>query len=157
MSKVSLFFLLTNNGRLSSFLSLYGRYFARHDKKGFFFPQPPLLCPLQEASYILSFEDEEGEEWPRAPVEIDDSGGAVEVILDTDIEPLLKRERNYTLRVTVVTQYANISSTTHFSKSNITVQSLSLSFMLPLGTESLQISPGYYIMVVCLEFSPKSL
>ena len=90
-------------------------------------------------------------------MEIEDSGGAVEVILDTDKEPRLQRERNYTLRVTVVTQYANISSTAHFSKSNITVQNLSLSFMLHLGTESLQISPGYCIMVVCLEFSPKSL
>ena len=50
-------------------------------------------------------------------MEIEDSGGAVEVILDTDKEPRLKRERNYTLRVTVVTQYANISSVTEFSKS----------------------------------------
>ena len=74
-----------------------------------------MLCPLQEAS-ILSFEGEEEEEWSRAPVEIEDSGGEVEVILDTDKEPRLKRERNYTLRVTVVTQYANISSTTHFSE-----------------------------------------
>ena len=54
-------------------------------------------------------------------MEIEDSGGAVEVILDTDKEPRLKRERNYTLRVTVVTQYANISSTTEFSKSTFTV------------------------------------
>ena len=77
--------------------------------------QPPLLCLDQEASYILSFYDGEEEEWSRAPVEIE-GGGSVEVILDTDKEPRLKRERNYTLRVTVITEYANISSETTFSK-----------------------------------------
>ena len=47
--------------------------------------------------------------------------GLVTVILGTAEEPRLKRERNYTLRVTIVTEYANISSITEFSeeKTNI--------------------------------------
>jgi hypothetical protein len=76
---------------------------------------PPVLCPQQEASYILSFNDGEEEEWSRDPVEIESSGTSVEVILDTAKEPRLKRERNYTLRVTLVTEYANVSSETDFS------------------------------------------
>ncbi|CAI8043159.1 hypothetical protein GBAR_LOCUS23946 [Geodia barretti] len=75
---------------------------------------PPVMCPQQEASYILSFDDGEEEEWSRDPVEIESSGASVEVILDTDKEPCLKRERNYTLRVTLVTEYANVSSQTDF-------------------------------------------
>ena len=75
-----------------------------------------MLCPQQEASYILSFNDGEEEEWSRDPVEIESSGTSVEVILDTAKEPRLKRERNYTLRVTLVTEYANVSSETDFSK-----------------------------------------
>ena len=79
-------------------------------------PQPPVLCPLQEASYILSFDDGGLEKWFQSPVKIEDNGEPVEVILDSDKEPRLKRERNYTLKVTVVTEYVNISSTTHFSR-----------------------------------------
>ena len=74
------------------------------------------MCPQQEASYILSFDDGEEEEWSRDPVEIESSGASVEVILDTDKEPCLKRERNYTLRATLVPEYANVSSQTDFSK-----------------------------------------
>ena len=90
----------------------YGLHTLLHSRRiRSFLSQPPLLCPLQEASYILSFKGEEEEEWSRAPVEIEDSGGAVEVILETDkkTKTRLKRERNYTFRVTVVTQYANMS------------------------------------------------
>ena len=86
------------------------------------FPQPPVMCPQQEASYILSFDDGEEEEWSRDPVEIESSGASVEVILDTDKEPCLKRERNYTLRVTLVTEYANVSSQTDFSKRKKLIQ-----------------------------------
>ena len=50
-----------------------------------------------------------------SPVKIE-SSGPVGVILGTAEEPRLRRDRNYTLRVTVVTEYANISSTTDFSE-----------------------------------------
>ena len=79
-------------------------------------PQPPVLCPLQEASYILSFDGGGLEKWSQSPVKIEDNGEPVEVILDSDKESRLKRERNYTVKVTIVTEYANISSTTHFSR-----------------------------------------
>ena len=45
-----------------------------------------------------------------------EGSGPVSIILSSDEEPRLKRERNYTLRVTLVTEYANISSSTDFSE-----------------------------------------
>ena len=77
--------------------------------------QPPELCPEQEGSYILSFDDGDEGVWSRSPVEME-GHGLVTVILGTAEEPRLKRERNYTLRVTIVTEYTNISSTTEFSE-----------------------------------------
>ena len=56
-----------------------------------------------------------------SPVEIE-SSGSVRVILGTAEEPQLRRDRNYTLRVTVVTEYANISSTTDFSERLLSLQ-----------------------------------
>ena len=72
-------------------------------------------------------------------MEIEDSRGEVEVILDSDKEPRLKRERNYTLRVTVVTEYANISSITEFSKSSNTVTRSKLNSTLCLVLQVLSL------------------
>ena len=78
-------------------------------------------------------------------MEIEDSGGAVEVILGADKEPRLKRERNYTLRVTVVTQYANICSTTHFSKrGSLSSHCFVIVLLHYLGTHALRNSPGIF-------------
>ena len=75
--------------------------------------QPPELCPLQRAHYMFTFDD--GDElWSTSLVTILNSTRPVEESMDDRTR--LQRERNYTLRVTVITEYANVSSTTEFSK-----------------------------------------
>ena len=83
----------------------------------FNYMQPPMLCPSQPASYIITF-DNGNEMWSTEPEPISDSSQPVVVYmeLEEDTEPTLRREESYTAIVTVVTQYANVTSTTDFSK-----------------------------------------
>ena len=76
-----------------------------------------MLCPSQPASYILSF-DNGNETWTTEPEPIsDNSQPVVEYMeLEGDTEPTLRREESYTAIVTVLTEYANVTSTTDFSK-----------------------------------------
>ena len=79
--------------------------------------QPPELCPLQPASYILIFDDG-NETWSTEPESISNSSQLVlkSMDLQENTESELKRDRNYIVNVTVITEYANVSSTTYFSK-----------------------------------------
>ena len=62
---------------------------------------------------MFTFDD--GDElWSTSLVTILNSTRPVEESMDDRTR--LQRERNYTLRVTVITEYANVSSTTEFSK-----------------------------------------
>ena len=79
--------------------------------------QPPELCPLQPASYILIFDDG-NETWSTEPEPIYSSSEEVleSIDLQENTESGLKRDKNYTVNVTVITEYANVTSTTSFSK-----------------------------------------
>ena len=79
--------------------------------------QPPELCPSQPASYILSF-DNRNETWSMEPELISDSSQAVVEYMELEGEAgsRLRRGESYTAIVTVVTEYANVTSTTDFSK-----------------------------------------
>ena len=70
--------------------------------------------------------------------------GLVTVILGTAEELRVKRERNYTLRVTIVTEYTNISSTTEFSEEKQTSSYSHTCYckLAPVGTEAQLNSPG---------------
>ena len=70
-----------------------------------------MLCGFQTATYVITFDDGHAA-WSTSPKEITNTGLEVE----EDIESGLDRDKNYTVTVTVTTDYGTITSSTNFSK-----------------------------------------
>ena len=81
------------------------------------FPQLPMLCESQQASYMLIFSDGT-EAWSTDIKKIANSEQTV--VEDID-ENRLQINKNYTITARVFTEYKNITSTTSFSKFSTSV------------------------------------
>ena len=75
-------------------------------------PQPPMLCEFQNATYVLTLDDD-NVTWSTRPKAITNTSQQVE----EDIESGLDRDKYYTVTVTVTTDYGTITSSANFSKS----------------------------------------
>ena len=93
--------------------------------------QPPQLCPVQRASYLLRFDDG-NEEWSSGPVAISDNSQTVHVYLSKDIEPQLKWDKNYIVNIVIITEYGNASSAANFSKKDIETRYVNIIFLYQL-------------------------
>ena len=76
------------------------------------FPQPPRLCEFQSSRYILNYSDG-NETWSNDPMIITDTSQLIKDKIESGIEI----DTDYTVTVTVIADFGNLSPSATFSKS----------------------------------------